>query len=226
MKTDKSRIVDYIVVNLSKKAVKAVDFCNAAGLPINTVSRMKNPGYHSKIGEAMWEFLSYVYLISAFDIVMKGQVKYEGVRKKPEKKAEITTEQKEEPKTEPKETVIPDEEWEDIRENTREAPETKVVPDDEWEALAGLSDLSDAMYKPSHFGVKTEREAHPSEQPTESRVTNINVQELEQAVTRSAGALLNSSEISLGTAIDALLKHGARFNIQIELSNSEPASIK
>lgn len=196
MKTDKNRIVDYIVVNLSKKAVKASDFCTAAGLPINLVSHMKNPAYHAKLGDAVWEFLEKVYQQAAFDKVVSRQLRYEGVRKKPEKKTEPS----------PEKEIVVTEIDKDLEKGTYNGVQNPPMKPDVKDPEEGESPVNPSdLYKTSDFNLKAKT---GDKDPID-------------LTRKEAGTLLENTDISLGTAIDVLLKSGARFNISIQLTNTQ-----
>ena len=192
MKADSTRqdhIVNYLMVNLSKKGVTMAKFAEASGIDQVSLSKTKKEATRHLVSSNAWEFLDRIYEAKAFDVVMGGGygkfIPSKGVRSTtpapglekpiPSWERKIRMEEKQEKKT---------------------ALEKPINPEEFNRGM--ITDLSYMKIK------KLSKTAVPlREEPNENHYTG----ELH---------VLHESQITVGMAIDALIKAGAKISITLE----------
>ena len=189
-------IVNYLMTCFSRKGVKVSDFCKAAGVDPALISHMKKEESRKRVPVAMWDFFNEIYKKSAFDQVMEGKYVYEKGRRK--KKADKEALHLEPIPVEVEKPIqhyaLEDKKADPVKKTEKVIPSVQFV-----NPLRGLTDTPVVR---------------------DAQITNTDITPPPITLKPSQydiPPVLQEAEITIGTAIDVLIKAGAKLNISIEI---------
>lgn len=195
--TNKDHIVNYLMVNFSKKAVKASKFCEATGLDAASMSNIKNERNHHKVSANAWGYLEGIYDNKAFDKVMNGE--YDRfVPQFASNRSKTKVDQK------PKEDTVTETPYQKHQREERER----------FEAMKETPDLKDMKVKELSKTAVVERKKPTKVGPLYGILSPSG--KLSPKINPEI-AELHESEITVGMAIDTLIKAGAKISISLEV---------
>jgi hypothetical protein len=182
---EQDNIVNYIMVNLSKKGVKMAQFAQATGIDQSSLSNIKKEETRHLVSANMWIYLDEIYRHKSFEAVMGGGYsKYVPVKKwKSEniaKTSEVHSEAIEYP-------TLPSEAFAELK--IKEA-----------EMIGGISTIADDL-----------------EAMKIKKLPDIKEEKLALKNFPSASLPDSNPDITVGQAIDILIKAGASLKVKIEL---------